>query len=153
MALTLNEKFLNGFVGAHELESLSTQTADAFAPVCNRSGAGADFLGWVDLPQNYDKEEFDRIKKAAKKIQSDSDVLVVIGIGGSYLGARAAIEFLKNAETVKHGRWSPSGGYVTTAYGTKRYQICSACGVDLLEDDGVYNFCPNCGARMDGDSE
>ena len=60
------------------------------------TGAGNDFLGWVDLPVNYDKEEFDRIKKAAKKIQSDSEVLVVAGIGGSYLGARAAIEFLTN---------------------------------------------------------
>ena len=94
MAITLNEKFLSGFVGAHELESLSTQTADAFATVCNRSGAGADFLGWVDLPVNYDKEEFTRIKAAAERIKKMCDILVVIGIGGSYLGARAAIEFV-----------------------------------------------------------
>ena len=60
------------------------------------TGEGNDFLGWVDLPINYDKEEFDRIKKAAAKIQSDSDVLLVIGIGGSYLGARAAIEALRH---------------------------------------------------------
>ena len=60
----------------------------------SKSGAGNDFLGWIDLPVDYDKEEFARIKEAAKKIQSDSDVLLVIGIGGSYLGARAAIEFL-----------------------------------------------------------
>ena len=59
-----------------------------------KSGAGNDFLGWVDLPENYDKEEFERIKKAAEKIRSDSQVLIVIGIGGSYLGARAAVEFL-----------------------------------------------------------
>ena len=58
-----------------------------------KSGAGNDFLGWIDLPVDYDKEEFDRIKKAAAKIQGDSDVLLVIGIGGSYLGARAAIDF------------------------------------------------------------
>ncbi|MEG2081062.1 MAG: glucose-6-phosphate isomerase, partial [Oscillospiraceae bacterium] len=62
----------------------------------NKSGAGNEFLGWLDLPVNYDKEEFVRIKKAAKKIQSDSKVLIVIGIGGSYLGARAAIEFCKS---------------------------------------------------------
>jgi glucose-6-phosphate isomerase len=96
MAITLNEKFLSGFVGAHELESLSTQTADAFATVCNRSGAGADFLGWVDLPVNYDKEEFARIQAAAEKIKADSEVLLVIGIGCSYLGSRAAIEFLRH---------------------------------------------------------
>ncbi len=60
------------------------------------TGAGSDFLGWIDLPTNYDKDEFARIKKAAEKIQSDSEVLVVIGIGGSYLGARAAIDFLNH---------------------------------------------------------
>src|SRR5690606_21655934 len=61
------------------------------------TGAGADYLGWIDLPVQYDKEEFDRIKQAASKIRSDSDVLVVIGIGGSYLGARAAIEMLSHS--------------------------------------------------------
>ena len=62
----------------------------------DKNGAGNDFLGWLDLPVDYDKEEFTRIQKAAAKIQSDSEVLVVIGIGGSYLGARAAIEFLRH---------------------------------------------------------
>ena len=63
----------------------------------SKEGAGNDYLGWIDLPVDYDKDEFARIKKAAAKIQSDSDVLLVIGIGGSYLGARAAIEFLSNS--------------------------------------------------------
>src|SRR5690606_30233652 len=62
-----------------------------------KTGAGADFLGWIDLPENYDKEEFARIKQAAERIQNDSDALVVIGIGGSYLGARAAIEMLTDS--------------------------------------------------------
>lgn len=62
----------------------------------SRKGAGNDFLGWIDLPVDYDKEEFARIRKAADKIKSDSDVLVVLGIGGSYLGARAAINFLRH---------------------------------------------------------
>ena len=62
----------------------------------NKTGAGNDFLGWLDLPLNYDKEEFARIKAAAQKIKSDSDVLVVIGIGGSYLGAKAAIDMLSH---------------------------------------------------------
>ena len=72
-------------------------TLDAKDLLLSRKGAGNDFLGWIDLPEDYDKEEFARIKKAAKKIQKDSEVLLVIGIGGSYLGARAAIEFLRHS--------------------------------------------------------
>lgn len=96
MALTLNDKYVKGFVSAEELNSYSDKVLDAHSKIVNKNGEGNDFLGWVDLPVNYDKEEFDRIKKAAKKIQSDSKALVVIGIGGSYLGARAAIEFCKS---------------------------------------------------------
>lgn len=70
----------------------------------NRTGAGNDFLGWIDLPVDYDKEEFARIKEAAKRIQNDSDVLLVVGIGGSYLGARAAIDFLSIAFTIIYRR-------------------------------------------------
>jgi glucose-6-phosphate isomerase len=70
--------------------------ANAKEELVSRTGAGSDFLGWIDLPVDYDKEEFARIKKAAEKIKSDSEVLLVIGIGGSYLGARAAIEFLRH---------------------------------------------------------
>ena len=69
---------------------------DAKETLVSKNGAGNDFLGWIDLPVDYDKDEFNRIKSAAEKIKSDSDVLLVIGIGGSYLGARAAIEFLKS---------------------------------------------------------
>ncbi len=85
-----------GFISEEEVAYMSKLTADAKAQLISREGAGNDFLGWIDLPVDYDKEEFARIKKAAEKIQSDSDVLVVIGIGGSYLGARAAIEFLRH---------------------------------------------------------
>ena len=83
-----------GFVHAHEVESMKAITESAKELLLSKKGAGNDYLGWIDLPVDYDKDEFDRIKKAAKKIQFDSEVLVVIGIGGSYLGARAAIEFL-----------------------------------------------------------
>ena len=83
-----------GFVHAHEVESMKAITESAKELLLSKKGAGNDYLGWIDLPVDYDKDEFERIKKAAKKIQSDSEVLVVIGIGGSYLGARAAIEFL-----------------------------------------------------------
>lgn len=86
-----------GFVNRHEVDYLAAQVRTAHEQLHNGTGAGSDFLGWVDLPVNYDKEEFARIQKAAEKIQSDSDALVVIGIGGSYLGARAAIEMLTHS--------------------------------------------------------
>ncbi len=85
------------FIGADEVKFMEAQTAAMKDVLLKRSGQGNDFLGWIDLPVNYDKEEFARIQKAAAKIQSDSDVLLVIGIGGSYLGARAAIEFLRHS--------------------------------------------------------
>lgn len=84
------------FISDHEVELMGKLAENAKTELVNRTCAGNDFLGWIDLPVNYDKEEFARIKQAAKKIQSDSDVLLVIGIGGSYLGARAAIEFLSH---------------------------------------------------------
>lgn len=85
------------FIQAQEVESMKKLALDAKELLVSKTGAGNDFLGWIDLPENYDREEFDRIKKAAAKIQSDSEVLLVIGIGGSYLGARAAIEFLRHS--------------------------------------------------------
>jgi len=86
-----------GFVSAEEMENMKATTVCAKNVLMDKSGAGSDFLGWIDLPVEYDKEEFQRIKMAAEKIQNDSDVLLVIGIGGSYLGARAAIEFLSHS--------------------------------------------------------
>ncbi len=96
MALTLNEKYLTDFVGNGEVEKISHLTKAAYGLVANRNGAGNDFLGWVDHPIAYDKEEFDRILAASEKVKKMCDVFVVIGIGGSYLGARAAIEFVKS---------------------------------------------------------
>ena len=84
------------FISEEEVSYMSGLVADAKEQLVAKTGAGNDFLGWIDLPVDYDKDEFARIKKAAKKIQQDSEVLVVIGIGGSYLGARAAIEFLRH---------------------------------------------------------
>lgn len=86
-----------GFISNEEVTYMEKQVLDAKELLVSKEGAGNDFLGWVDLPVDYDKEEFDRIKKAAEKIKSDSEVLLVIGIGGSYLGARAAIEFLRHS--------------------------------------------------------
>lgn len=85
-----------GFISEEEIGYMSKLTEEAKERLVSGTGAGNDFTGWLDLPKDYDKEEFARIKQAAKKIQSDSEVLVVIGIGGSYLGARAAIEFLRH---------------------------------------------------------
>ena len=94
MSVKFNGKYLNGFVSQAEFDNVYPQVELCHNILHAKSGAGNDFLGWLDLPFSYDKEEFDRIKKAAEKIKSDSDVLLVIGIGGSYLGARAAIEYL-----------------------------------------------------------
>lgn len=85
------------FIKDHEVDSMKKLAEDAKELLVSKTGAGNDFLGWIDLPVDYDKDEFARIKKAAAKIQSDSEVLLVIGIGGSYLGARAAIEFLRHS--------------------------------------------------------
>ena len=95
MALKFNTSYAKQFIRENDLVGLKSQVSAAHDLVNNRNGLGNDFLGWVDLPFDYDKEEFARIKKAAAKIKEDTDVLVVIGIGGSYLGARAAIEFLR----------------------------------------------------------
>lgn len=86
-----------GFIGQHEIDNLAGQVRTAHDQLRNGTGAGSDYLGWIDLPTNYDKEEFARIQQAAEQIKSDSEVLIVIGIGGSYLGARAAIEMLSNS--------------------------------------------------------
>jgi len=85
------------FFGEHELKQMKNLVKTCHRMLHEGTGAGSDFLGWIDLPVNYDKEEFDRILKAKEKIQNNSDVLVVIGIGGSYLGARAAIEMLNHS--------------------------------------------------------
>ena len=94
MAMELKLTGLQGFVGEEELTCMAPLVQAAQDTLRSRSGAGSDYLGWVDLPEAYDREEFARIKAAAKRIQQTCDVLVVIGIGGSYLGARAAIEFV-----------------------------------------------------------
>ena len=89
-------KVVDKFVAPHEVDYMQAQVTAADEQLRKGTGAGSDFTGWLDLPENYDREEFARILKAADKIKEDSEVLVVIGIGGSYLGAKAAIDFLSN---------------------------------------------------------
>ena len=96
MSIKLNTSYLKGFVGENEFAAIAPQIIAAHEMLTNKSGLGSDFTGWVDLPVHYDKEEFARIKKSAQKIISDSEVLLVVGIGGSYLGARAVIEAIKS---------------------------------------------------------
>ena len=96
MSIKFNSKYSEGIVAPEDIEAIASKSVEAMNTLMNKTGEGNDFLGWVDLPTNYDKEEFERIKRAASFIKENADVLVVIGIGGSYLGARAVIEALKS---------------------------------------------------------
>ncbi|PRO64285.1 glucose-6-phosphate isomerase [Alkalicoccus urumqiensis] len=119
----------SSFLSEHELMQQQAAVQAAHDALHQGTGAGSDFLGWVDLPVNYDRDEFDRIKKSAEKIQSDSEVLIVIGIGGSYLGARAAIEALTHTfynELDQDKRKTPQVFYVGN-------NISSTYAVHLLE--------------------
>lgn len=97
MAIKLNDKYLKGFLSADEYKGIQPAVTAAHQTLTEKNGLGNDFLGWVTLPNDYDREEFARIKAAAERIQKNSEVLIVIGIGGSYLGARAAIEALRSS--------------------------------------------------------
>ena len=127
------------FIHPDETALLKTMALAARDTLCARNGAGSDFLGWIDLPVDYDKEEFARIEKAAAKIQADSEVLVVIGIGGSYLGARAAVEFLRHSfyNTVsKEVRKTPEIYFAGNSISTRYLQ-------DLLDVIGERDFSVN----------
>ncbi len=95
MSAKLTKKYVSSFITDEEILSYQEKITKAHEALHGKTGAGSDFTGWVDLPVDYDKEEFERIKKAAEKIKNDSEILIVIGIGGSYLGARAVVEFIK----------------------------------------------------------
>ncbi len=96
MSVKFNAKYAEGIVSASDINAMEPKAVEAMHTLMNKTGEGNDFLGWIDLPTNYDKEEFSRIKKAADYIKSNADVLIVIGIGGSYLGARAVVEAVKS---------------------------------------------------------
>lgn len=96
MALKLNLNYVGKYADKEKFDSMRSDVSAAHKMLTEGTGLGSDFLGWLDLPVNYDKDEFRRIKESAEKIKKDSEVLVVLGIGGSYLGARAVIEFIKS---------------------------------------------------------
>ena len=121
------------FIGQNEIDNMEGYVKVAHDMLHNKTGAGNDFLGWVNLPEEYDKEEFARIKKAAEKIRSNSDVLIVIGIGGSYLGARAAIEMLQHSfynSLSKEQRKTPQIFFAGNSLSTRHWQELQR----LLED-------------------
>ncbi|MGL5752838.1 MAG: glucose-6-phosphate isomerase [Paraclostridium sp.] len=127
--LSFDYSTAKGFLNQSEIDCMDSFVKVAHDMIHNKTGEGNDFLGWVELPENYDKEEFTRIKKSAKKIKNDSDILLVIGIGGSYLGARAAIEMLGHSfrnNLNKEDRKSPEVYFVGQ-------NISSTYMLDLLD--------------------
>ncbi|MBU3876505.1 glucose-6-phosphate isomerase [Faecalicatena sp. AGMB00832] len=137
--VTFDYSKASSFIQEHEMEYMSELVAQAKDKLVAKTGAGNDFLGWIDLPVDYDKEEFARIQKAAEKIREDSEVLLVIGIGGSYLGARAAIDFLGHsfANVVdKDVRKSPEIYYVGNSISSKYIK-------DLMDVVGDRDFSIN----------
>ena len=143
MALKFNSAYAKDVIKENDLKGLDAQGAAAHEAVNAKSGLGNDFLGWVDLPVNYDKEEFSRIKAAAAKIRQDTDILIVIGIGGSYLGARAAIEFLKGPYYNHLRNGAPeiyfAGNSISGAYLSDIMELCKGkrVSVNIISKSGT----------------
>ena len=128
MALKLETGYLKNFITPDEYEAISAQVKCAHDLLMSGKGPGNDYLGWITLPTDYDKEEFERIKKAAKKIQDSCDIFIVIGIGGSYLGARAAIEFMKSDKYNDLRKGTPAiyyaGNSLSSSHLSELVEIC-----------------------------
>ena len=143
MALRFNSAYLKDFMAEHEIGALAPAVAAAHDALHNKTGLGNDFLGWVELPTNYDKEEFQRIKEAAARIQKQADVLIVIGIGGSYLGARAVIELLKSQMYNNLKKDTPdiyfAGNNVSPSYLQEILSICEGrdVAVNVISKSGT----------------
>ena len=145
MSVKLNSKYLSSFVSEADIASVESEIKDAYEKLYSQKATaeGNDFHGWVTLPEDYDKEEFSRIKVAAEKIKKDSDVLVVIGIGGSYLGARAAIEFCKSKNYNVIVKDAPKifflGNSLSPTEISEVYEICKNCdfSVNVISKSGT----------------
>ncbi len=143
MALRFKSTYANQFINSDELSGLAPQVLAAHNAVNDKSGLGNDFLGWVNLPFDYDKEEFSRIKAAAERIKKDTDILIVIGIGGSYLGARAAIEFLKGPYYNQIRKDVPeiyfAGNSISGAYLSDMLEMCKGkrVSVNIISKSGT----------------
>lgn len=143
MALQFKDKYVSAFVSKEELYSYQDKITKAHNDLHDKTGAGNDFTGWVDLPVNYDKDEFERIKVAAEKIKKNSDILIVIGIGGSYLGARAVIEFIKSQNYNDLRKGTPAiyyaGNSISASYLNELIEICDGkdFSVNVISKSGT----------------
>ena len=143
MSAKLTKKYVSSFVTDEEILAFQDKITAAHDALHNKTGAGNDFTGWVDLPVDYDKEEFDRIKVAADKIKKNSQALIVIGIGGSYLGARAVIEFIKGQNYNAVAKDCPqiyfAGNSISSSSLAELLQICEDCdfSVNVISKSGT----------------
>ena len=143
MSLQFKDKYVSAFVSSEEIHSYQEKITKAHNDLHNKTGAGNDFTGWVDLPVNYDKDEFARIKVAAEKIKNNSDILIVIGIGGSYLGARAVIEFVKSQNYNDLRKGTPAiyyaGNSISASYLNELIEICDGkdFSVNVISKSGT----------------
>lgn len=143
MSVKLTQKYVSSFLTDSEINSYSEKIKTAHKALHEKTGAGSDFIGWVDLPIDYDKEEFARIKTAAKKIASNSDILIVIGIGGSYLGARAVVEFIKSQNYNALRKGTPaiyfSGNSISSTALSELIEICNGkdFSVNVISKSGT----------------
>lgn len=143
MSLECKTAFLKDFVQEKEWEQMNHLLQSAHKVLHEKSGAGNDFLGWLTLPEDYDREEFQRIQKAAEEIKNNSDVLVVIGIGGSYLGARAVIEALKSNHYNLLAKDTPQiyfvGNNLSPTYLNEVLQLCEGkrVSVNVISKSGT----------------
>lgn len=135
MSVTLNENYLKKFINEDEIKNIWHSVLCANKVLNEKNGAGNDFLGWTTLPEDYDKDEFVRIKAAAEKIKADTDVFLVIGIGGSYLGARAAIEFVNSSLYNNKNKSTPDiyfiGNNISSDYLSNILEICKGKRVSI----------------------
>lgn len=142
MSANLTKKYVSSFVTDEEIFAFQDEIIKAHDALHNKTGAGNDFTGWVDLPVDYDKEEFARIKVAAEKIKKQSDVLIVIGIGGSYLGARAVIEFVKGQcynDTTDSTKIYFAGNSISSSSLAEILHVCENCdfSVNVISKSGT----------------
>lgn len=135
MAIKLNASYVKGFLTDAEIEAVYPEIMAAHTALNGRNGKGSDFLGWLDLPVSYDKEEFARIKAAAEKIKKQSEILIVIGIGGSYLGARAAVELMRSPFYNNLKKDTPdiyfAGNNINPSYLNELLSICEGRDISI----------------------
>ena len=141
MSIRLDDRYAQNFAQPGELAAMAAEVQAAQEKLHSATGAGSDFLGWLTLPTDYDKEEFGRIQAAAKRIRENSDVLIVIGIGGSYLGARAVLEFIKSPHYNLLAKDTPqiyfTGNSISSTALSELLELCLTLGSCILTQAGM----------------